>query len=84
MGYMSYISCTVGLLTIFLSAPITHAVSTRPNVLLIISDDLRDTVNCYGNQFVKTPNLNRFATRAGSATRRRTRGDRTVAASRQL
>jgi uncharacterized sulfatase len=33
------------------------------NVLLIISDDLRDTVSCYGNAAVKTPNLNRLAAR---------------------
>lgn len=33
------------------------------NVLLIISDDLRDTVGCYGNAAVKTPNLDRLAAR---------------------
>src|SRR3954468_19863818 len=33
------------------------------NVLLIISDDLRDTVGCYGNSMVKTPNINRLASR---------------------
>lgn len=33
------------------------------NVLLIISDDLRDAVNCYGNNAVKTPNLDRLAGR---------------------
>src|SRR6478736_2924070 len=36
----------------------------KPNVLWIISDDLRDTLNCYGNSAVKTPNLARFASRA--------------------
>ena len=30
---------------------------TQPNVLLILADDLRDTVGCYGNAAVKTPNL---------------------------
>jgi iduronate 2-sulfatase len=35
----------------------------KPNVLLIISDDLRDTVGCYGNSAVKTPNLDRLAAR---------------------
>jgi len=35
----------------------------RLNVLLIISDDLRDTVGCYGNTTVKTPNLDRLAAR---------------------
>ena len=33
------------------------------NVLLIISDDLRDTVGCYGNAGVKTPNIDRLAAR---------------------
>ncbi|HOW74067.1 MAG TPA: sulfatase [Phycisphaerae bacterium] len=33
------------------------------NVLLIISDDLRDTVGCYGNTTVKTPNLDQLAAR---------------------
>ena len=33
------------------------------NVLLIISDDLRDTVGCYGNSAVKTPNIDRLADR---------------------
>jgi uncharacterized sulfatase len=35
----------------------------RLNVLLIVSDDLRDAVGCYGNTAVKTPNLDRFAAR---------------------
>jgi len=33
------------------------------NVLLIIADDLRDTVGCYGNTQVKTPNIDRLAQR---------------------
>jgi uncharacterized sulfatase len=35
----------------------------KPNVLLIISDDLRDSVGCYGNTQVKTPNLDKLAKR---------------------
>ena len=35
----------------------------RPNVLLIISDDLRDTLGCYGNPQVKTPNIDSLAVR---------------------
>jgi len=30
-------------------------------VLLIISDDLRDTIHCYGNDRVKTPNVDGLA-----------------------
>lgn len=33
------------------------------NVLLVVSDDLRDTVGCYGNAAIKTPNLDRLASR---------------------
>jgi uncharacterized sulfatase len=35
----------------------------KPNVLLMVSDDLRDTVGCYGNPTVKTPNIDRLAAR---------------------
>jgi iduronate 2-sulfatase len=41
-----------------------EAADTQPrNVLLIISDDLRDTVGCYGNAAVKTPHIDRLADR---------------------
>ncbi len=33
------------------------------NVLLIISDDLRNTIHSYGNEVVKTPNVDRLAAR---------------------
>jgi uncharacterized sulfatase len=39
------------------------AAATKMNVLLIVADDLRDTVGCYGNTAVKTPNLDRLAAR---------------------
>jgi len=41
----------------FSSAP----AADRPNVLLIISDDLRPQLGCYGDPIVKTPHLDRFA-----------------------
>jgi iduronate 2-sulfatase len=46
-----------------LATAATLAAAQKPNVLLIISDDLRDTVACYGNAAVKTPNLDRLAAR---------------------
>jgi iduronate 2-sulfatase len=46
------------------TGPLTAAPAAQKlNVLLIISDDLRDTVGCYGNAAVKTPNLDRLAAR---------------------
>ena len=33
------------------------------NVLFIASDDLRPELACYGNQFIKTPNIDRLASR---------------------
>ena len=55
----SVIQCFVLLLTV--TKPI-HAVE-KLNVLLIISDDLRDSVHCYGNMAVQTPHLDRLAGR---------------------
>jgi iduronate 2-sulfatase len=44
-------------------ATLRGAEAPRLNVLLIISDDLRDTVGCYGNTMAKTPNIDRMAAR---------------------
>ncbi|MCX6905277.1 MAG: sulfatase-like hydrolase/transferase [Verrucomicrobia bacterium] len=47
----------------FCVAP-THAAesgSPKLNVLFIAVDDLRPEMGCYGNQVIKTPNLNRLA-----------------------
>src|SRR5262249_3980720 len=55
-----------GLLTlVFLSLTglVTHAATRQLNVLLIISDDLRDTVGCYGKPTAKTPNIDKLAAR---------------------
>ncbi len=38
-----------------------QAAANRPNVLLIISDDLRPQLGAYGDKIVKTPHLDRFA-----------------------
>ncbi len=55
-------------LAVFLAAPAADrlaaqdARATRPNVLLVLSDDhSAPHVGCYGNKDVQTPNLDRFA-----------------------
>ena len=36
--------------------------NTRPNVLLVVTDQQRfDTLGCYGNDYIDTPNLDKFA-----------------------
>ena len=35
--------------------------STRPNILLIVSEDNGPDLGCYGNQYVTTPNLDGLA-----------------------
>ncbi|HSA02668.1 MAG TPA: sulfatase-like hydrolase/transferase, partial [Candidatus Paceibacterota bacterium] len=39
------------------------AAATRPNVLLILVDDLKPALGCYGDTLAKTPNLDRLARR---------------------
>src|SRR5687768_5618458 len=38
--------------------------STRPNVLFIFVDDLRPELGCYGNSIIKTPHLDKLASRS--------------------
>src|ERR1044071_680807 len=54
-------------------AAFTHAATSplvRPNVLLIISDDLTATaLSCYGNSICRTPNIDRLAAQGTRFTR---------------
>ena len=39
-----------------------HAVPSSPNILLILTDDLRwRDLSCYGSTFYETPNIDRLA-----------------------
>ena len=43
--------------------PMSPQSERRPNVLLIIVDDLRPEIGCYGVEHIKTPNIDRIARR---------------------
>ncbi len=51
------------LFTCFLSANLPAAVPTKPNIVIIIADDLGyGDLGCYGATKIKTPNMDRLAT----------------------
>jgi len=54
---------------LLLSLDLAHAAESKPNVLFIAIDDLRDWVGYLGNKQVKTPNLDRLAARGVYFTR---------------
>ncbi len=59
------ICCVFGLLTSAIAPQVARAAdeASRPNVLFIAVDDLRVELGCYGNTIVKSPNLDRLASR---------------------
>ena len=50
-------------LTLPLLGSYTAIAQNRPNVLFIAVDDLKPILGCYGDQLVKTPNIDRLAKR---------------------
>ncbi|WP_310391855.1 sulfatase [Hymenobacter sp.] len=55
----NYILAPLLLLASLLAGP---ALAQRPNVIVIVADDLgRQDLGCYGNTYFETPNLDRFA-----------------------
>jgi iduronate 2-sulfatase len=48
---------------------VASAADSKPNVLMIIADDLNPSLGCYGNETVKTPNIDRLARRGVMMTR---------------
>lgn len=50
-------------LCLFPQKPCAAVEGKRPNVLLIISDDLNNSLGCYGDGLVKSPHIDRLASR---------------------
>jgi iduronate 2-sulfatase len=57
------VCCFTAVLLLASSARGLAADKSRPNILFIISDDLNNSVGCYGHPLVKTPNIDRLAKR---------------------
>jgi iduronate 2-sulfatase len=62
ISYRSPVGILILLAMIALCLNGTHAAAKeRPNVLLILVDDLKPVLGCYGDRIAKTPNLDRLA-----------------------
>ncbi len=63
-GMMHRISLLLLLLPAFWMMPqaTVHA-AEKPNVLLVLVDDLKPTLGCYGDKIAKTPNIDKLAAR---------------------
>src|SRR5690348_13067897 len=58
------IVCKIAWFSFLTLAASTSAVAAgKLNVLLIIADDLRDSIGCYGNSQAKTPNIDNLSQR---------------------
>lgn len=47
----------------FLMTGLVSLAADQPNVLMILVDDLKPTLGCYGDELAKTPNIDRLFTR---------------------
>src|SRR5213594_2769414 len=56
-----WLGSLVATATLFVAA--TASAQSRPNVLLIMADDLNNDMGTYGHPIVRTPNLDRLAAR---------------------
>jgi iduronate 2-sulfatase len=68
-------ACRIGLSTLLIALWSTTAAfgqggaANRPNVLLIMADDLNDDMSAFGHPIVETPNIDRLARRGVTFTR---------------
>lgn len=57
-------SASFALLCALCAFALSSPAAPKPNVLLLMADDLAATLGCYGHPLAKTPNLDAFAKRA--------------------
>ena len=60
---LAVLGAVAGMLAVGISAAAQPSAARRPNVLLIMSDDLNNDLGTYGHPIVKTPNIDRLAQR---------------------
>lgn len=60
---MHRLHLSLGMLILLAFCGVTNAADNRPNVLFIVSDDLNNMLGCYGDPIVKTPNIDRLASK---------------------
>lgn len=50
------------ILALLLAASVAHADTTKPNIIILVADDMRwDAMSCAGNAALKTPSIDRLA-----------------------
>lgn len=49
------------IIILFACSPTPNSVQQKPNILFICIDDLRPELGCYGNDYIKSPNLDKLA-----------------------
>lgn len=59
----------IKLIVILFTVRIVLCANQRPNIILILADDLRPTIGKYGDQLAFTPNLDRLIQRSCYFTR---------------
>ncbi len=68
MKIISQLTAALSLLLLSFPAAAPAQQPTKPNILFIAIDDLNDWVHYLGEEQVKTPNLDRFASRCVTFT----------------